>query len=79
MLLKSEFTALAEAVFSKDSHWIAPALWRSEFRNVLCIYLKRELITLDSAKTAMEVAEAIMTVGEKVESATKNLLKLRQS
>lgn len=68
MLLQSEFTALAEAVFNKDSHWIAPVLWRSEFRNVMCVYLKRKLITLESAKTAMEVAEAIITAGEKVDS-----------
>ena len=65
MLLTSEFTASAKAVFDKDSHWVAPVLWRWGFRNVICVYLKRKLITIESAKTAMKVAEAIMTAGEK--------------
>jgi len=32
LLLDGEHTEAAERVFALDSHWIAPALWRSEFR-----------------------------------------------
>ena len=32
LLVPSGLTAQAEAVFEQDSQWIAPLLWRSEFR-----------------------------------------------
>ncbi len=34
LLLPSDYTHLAEQVIMKDSGWIAPYLWQSEFRNI---------------------------------------------
>jgi predicted nucleic acid-binding protein len=47
--MASAHSALAEAAFGKDSEWIAPLLWRSEFRNVLAGALRHKLITSDAA------------------------------
>jgi predicted nucleic acid-binding protein len=39
-LLKGEKTALAEKAFYLDQEWAAPALWRSEFMNVLVGHIR---------------------------------------
>ncbi|MEO8924628.1 MAG: type II toxin-antitoxin system VapC family toxin [Caldimonas sp.] len=38
-------TEIAQAVRQKDPEWHAPILWRSELRNVLTTYLRREFLT----------------------------------
>jgi predicted nucleic acid-binding protein len=38
--LPGQFTSSAEAALSKDPHWAAPFLWRSEFRNILAGYMR---------------------------------------
>ena len=60
LLIDSDFTAIAESVYLKESHWIAPPLWRSEFRNVLMLYVRRKILSLTEAKEAMFEAEAFM-------------------
>lgn len=40
-------------VLNIDSDWIAPRLWRSEFRNTIAKYLRADLIDLDYAHAAM--------------------------
>jgi len=39
--IPGEMTAFAEKALHRDPHWIAPVLWRSEFRNILAGYLRR--------------------------------------
>ena len=51
-------------VLKKDSDWVAPLLWRSEFRNVLSIYLRKEIIEFPVALQAMEEAEQLMDSNE---------------
>jgi len=53
-------TAQAEQVLSKDSDWVAPFLWRSEFRNVLAGYIRHNLLTVEVAIQIMEEAETQM-------------------
>ena len=60
LLLEGEHTAAAEQVLNRDSHWIAPALWRSELRNVLALYVRQELLTLEQACRFMELAEVLL-------------------
>jgi predicted nucleic acid-binding protein len=45
--MASPFSELAERAFAKDPDWIAPLLWRSEFRNVLAAALRHKLIAAD--------------------------------
>ena len=43
-----------------DVHWIAPRLWQSEFRNVLALYLRQDLLSLTRAKAIILKAERRM-------------------
>jgi predicted nucleic acid-binding protein len=51
-------------VLKKDDDWIAPLLWRSEFRNVLSIYLRRNILELPFVLQATEEAEQLMHANE---------------
>ncbi|MBN1993548.1 MAG: type II toxin-antitoxin system VapC family toxin [Anaerolineae bacterium] len=62
--IPGEHTEQARAVLRKDSEWVAPLLWRSEFRNILASYLHRELLTLPQALRLMQEAENLMRGGE---------------
>ena len=41
------------SLLHKDPHWVAPLLWRSEFRNVLALYVRKGIVDLNTA-TAMQ-------------------------
>jgi len=56
----NDMDELAYNVLEKDSDWIAPVLWRSEFRNVLAIYLRADILALPITLQAMEEAEQLM-------------------
>ncbi len=58
--VKGERTEEAERVYRKDPDWIAPRLWRSEFRNALALYLRRGILTLEKALDTMQRAEDTM-------------------
>jgi predicted nucleic acid-binding protein len=60
LLIQSPQTPDAEAVFQKDPSWTAPVLWRSEFRNVLALYLRQAHLTLADALQYMQEAEALL-------------------
>ena len=57
---KGEHTEQAEAARHQDKAWAAPRLWRSEFRNVLAQYLRRQLVTLQNAYQIMNRAAKMM-------------------
>jgi len=59
-LLDGEFTNQAEAVYQKDADWFIPYLWRSEFRSILALYLRKKLIALGEAKEIMNQAELLL-------------------
>ena len=48
---------LARRVRKLDSNWIAPMLWKSEFRNVLRTYMHAGAITYSEALWFAEKAE----------------------
>jgi predicted nucleic acid-binding protein len=50
--LPSALAGLAEAVKDRDTVWVSPILWRSEFRNVLAGYLRRQTLTEAEANAA---------------------------
>ncbi|MEX0610043.1 MAG: type II toxin-antitoxin system VapC family toxin [Balneolaceae bacterium] len=51
-------------VLKKDDDWVAPLLWRSEFRNVLSIYLRKGILELSVVLQAIEEAEQLMDANE---------------
>lgn len=62
--LNSEYSALAEQVFQKDPTWAVPLLWKSEFRNVLSLYLRKEIIELSDAIQIISVSEELLNENE---------------
>lgn len=58
--LEGDMTPLAEKTLLRDPHWIAPLLWKSEFRNILAGYLRRGTLTLQAATRCLEGAETQM-------------------
>ena len=62
--IPGKYTKSAQEVLSIDSHWIAPTLWRSEFRNVLSLYLRKNIIDLDLGITIFEKAEILLISNE---------------
>jgi len=59
-IIPGERTQQALAVFRKDSNWVAPLLWRSEFRNILSVHLRHSYISIRQAIEYMEKAETLM-------------------
>lgn len=64
LLLPTSYTDLADSLYRIDSDWAAPTLWKSEFRNVLTLYLRKKVITLEKALQLQEIAESIMAQHE---------------
>lgn len=58
--LPSDQSQLSDEVFDKDPEWVAPVLWKSEFRNVVSLYLRKELIDIAKAIMVMEKVETQM-------------------
>jgi len=55
--LPSDHTELCERLFQWDPEWVAPVLWKSEFRNVVILYMRKKLIDLPEAIQISEKAE----------------------
>ena len=60
LLIASPHSAQAEEVYRRDPHWVAPSIWRSQFRNVLAFYLRRDRLPLEEAVARMKAAESLM-------------------
>ena len=51
---------MSEKVFLKDPAWIAPLLWRSEFKNVVLGFLRKDILDFAQAIQAIDKAERKM-------------------
>lgn len=75
LLLRGRHTQGAEQVYKKDPQWVAPLLWRSEFRNVLALYVRRGSMELKEALEIMDLAEDLMR-GQEYEVVSARVLRL---
>lgn len=57
-------TPLAKQIFRKDTVWAAPSLWRSEFQNVILMYLNQGLYNLNEGLEFMRTAENLIQYGD---------------
>lgn len=64
LYLPSEHSARAEALLERDPDWAAPVPWRSEFRNILAEYLRREAISFEQAVSLQREAEDLLAGAE---------------
>lgn len=62
--LSGERTPAAEAAWEADPDWHAPLLWRSEFRNVLALQMRRGGIDVAEAGRISGEAEQTLAHGE---------------
>jgi predicted nucleic acid-binding protein len=60
LYLPGEDTEAAEALFVRDPDWAAPLLWKSEFRNLLAGYMRREQLTFEQACNLQHEAESLL-------------------
>ena len=77
LYLPSNYSADCEKVLSIDSDWAAPILWRSELRNILAVYMRRELISLVDAIDIQRQAELLLN-GSEYEVDSLSILKLAE-
>lgn len=75
LFLGGEFTDRAEALLQRDVEWVAPLLWRSEFRNILAGHLRRKLLTFEEARDVQAEAEDLMA-GAEYEIDSRRVLEL---
>ena len=64
LYLPTEFTTHAEALLEHDPEWVAPVLWRSEFRSILAGYLRRKTLAFDDARALQAEAETLLAGNE---------------
>jgi len=77
LLIQGDHTESAEAVLAKDPVWAAPVLWRSEFRNILALYLRQGHLDLSAALQYVNEAEALLS-GREYQVPSAPVLKLTQ-
>lgn len=65
LYLPTEFTAHAERLLERDPVWFAPVLWRSEFRNILAGYLRRQTLRFEEACALQAEAESLLAGNER--------------
>ncbi|MCZ6623830.1 MAG: type II toxin-antitoxin system VapC family toxin [Deltaproteobacteria bacterium] len=61
LLIPGDRNKVSEEVLCRDSHWAVPLLWRSEFRNILTLYMRHEGMVIEQAKITMSKAERLVS------------------
>lgn len=64
LYLPTDYTGDVEQLLASDPHWVAPSLWRSGFRNILALYLRRNILDLETAYHVQAQAEALLIRNE---------------
>jgi predicted nucleic acid-binding protein len=59
-VIPGEKTAWALAAIEADAEWVAPALWRSEIRNVLATSVRTKRLTMAQALASWEQAVGVV-------------------
>ena len=60
LYLSNEWSTQAEKALLKDPQWCAPLLWRSELRNVLAQYLRKNILDLAEIQQIMGEASHLL-------------------
>jgi len=58
--IKGPYTLAAESCLQRDEDWAVPSLWRPELRNVLALYLRKQLMDMPTARRIMSQAEELL-------------------
>jgi predicted nucleic acid-binding protein len=61
LYLPGKFTTQAEILLQNKPEWAAPILWRSEFRNILAGYMRRDILNYKQARDIQLEAESLLS------------------
>jgi predicted nucleic acid-binding protein len=75
LYLPGERSEQASQALRKDPMWVAPLLWRSEFRSALTLYVRKQRLALADAQEIMEESLRLMS-GRECEPASPHVLRL---
>lgn len=64
LYLPTAETPDVEKLLELDSAWVAPQLWRSEFRNILALYVRKDIVDFEAACQIQRQAESLMAGNE---------------
>jgi predicted nucleic acid-binding protein len=70
LLIDGERSEMARAVWARDSRWMLPTLWRSEFLNILITSVRARVLTWVDAERIWQVAISIFGESEVEPSGT---------
>jgi len=75
LFISGEHTPVARELLKYDNDWISPVLWKSEFRNVLLMYIRKGFLKQKDALLLMREAENLM-LGNEYEILSENVFDL---
>ena len=75
LTVRGVHTRQAERVYERDPAWIAPPLWRSEFRNTLALHRRTGALSAGEIFEIVEKAERMMR-GKEVPVDSRDVLTL---
>lgn len=75
LFLSSRQSQYAEQALKIDSEWAAPLIWRSELRNVLALYMRKNILELAQAQRIMNSALELLR-GREYEVSSYDVLSL---
>ena len=75
LFIRGIHTPLAEALLAEEPQWVAPTLWRSEFRNILAGYMRRGDVSFEGAYKIQREAESLLA-GNEYEADSLQVLQL---
>lgn len=70
---------VVEQVYLKNSFWVVPPLWKSEFRSIAALYYRKELLTFEAILEVMNRAEELLWGYEEPVRSEEVLSLIRQS
>lgn len=73
LMLPGDLTAAAEALLESEPDWVAPPLWKSEFRSILAGYMRRGTLSLQQATEIQTAAEDLLA-GNEINPESKAIL-----
>jgi len=75
LMLPGDLTAAAEALLESEPNWVAPPLWKSEFRSILAGYMRRGTLSLQQATEIQTAAEDLLA-GNEINPESEAILEL---
>ncbi len=60
LFIDGEHSQQAKKLYLQDSDWISPFLWRSEFRNIVAVYIRNGHLNLKGGQLLVSEAEHLM-------------------